>query len=79
MTRKFKIGDRCRIIKNALAPECVGDIVEVVGYCENSDKLYYIQPITGNEDGFFDNIKCYATEGAMELVGQLVIEYKIWI
>ncbi len=68
MIRKFKIGDRCRIIKNALSPKCIGDIVEIVGYCDNSDKLYYIKPITGNEDGFFDKITCYATEGTMELV-----------
>ena len=34
MAAKFKKGDRCRVVKNLLAPSCIGQmvtIVEVIG------------------------------------------------
>lgn len=30
---KFKAGDRCKVVKNAISPKSIGHIVEIVGNC----------------------------------------------
>ena len=54
---KFKIGDKCRVIKNALAPQCVGMVVEIMGVIGGT--LYKIK-----EEGMIG----FAAEGCLELI-----------
>ena len=54
---KFKIGDKCRVIKNSLAPQCVSMTVEIMGVVGCT--LYKIK-----EEGVIG----YAAEGCLELV-----------
>ena len=40
---KYKIGDRCKVIKNFLSPSNIGDIVTVVDTCRTTKPFYTIQ------------------------------------
>lgn len=58
---KFKKGDRCRVIKNALAPDSVGDIVTIdsIAFQTDSSILYRIE---------YADMTGYASEKCLELV-----------
>ena len=55
---KFKLGDKCKVVKNALAPKCVGDTVEIIGTIGNMG--YKVR----HEDGMVG----YASENCLELI-----------
>ena len=57
---KYKIGDRCKVIKNFLSPNNIGDIVTVIDTCRTTNPFYTIQ--------FNDGLKGYASENCLELV-----------
>lgn len=58
---KFKKGDKCRVIKNFLSPECVGHIVTIKGVNMTAeDRVYYDVEI----DGY--NLTGIAAEGCLE-------------
>ncbi len=64
---KFKVGDRCKVIKNALAPKCIGEIIEITGIqSEKGGKVLY-KVTMDVEDSIIDG---YASEGCLELVGK---------
>lgn len=58
---KFKIGDKCRVVKNLLAPSCVGCIVHITDCISINGKLYYKVSHMGNTKGF-------ASEKCLELI-----------
>lgn len=58
--RKFNKGDKCKVVKNLLAPECVGDIVEVTGWFSVRGRNYY--------HILEEGMKGIASEGCLELV-----------
>lgn len=59
---KFKIGDKCIVIKNALAPNCVGNMVEVIDSYQGveADKAIYRIKV--------DDINGFASEGCLKLI-----------
>lgn len=59
---KFKIGDKCIVIKNALAPNCVGNMVEVIDSFQGveADKTIYRIKV--------DDINGFASEGCLKLI-----------
>lgn len=57
---KYKVGDRCKVIKNLLAPNCIGEIVTVTELLSPESKI--LRCIT--EDG----ISCIVSENCLELV-----------
>ncbi len=57
---KYKVGDKCKIIKNLFAPNCTGEIVTVTKLLSPKSKMLWC--IT--EDG----ISCIASENCLELV-----------
>ena len=58
---KFKVGDKCKVIKNLLANECVGDIVTITKVSKLYGRYYYkIQ--------HKDKIEGIASEGCLDLV-----------
>lgn len=63
---KFKIGDQCRVVKNALAPKCIGQKVSIERIAVDhggSNVLYVYQEKIG--DNYY---RGYAKEGCLELV-----------
>lgn len=38
---KFKVGEKCKVIKNALSPKCVGDIVTILEVCITTSNKYF--------------------------------------
>lgn len=62
---KFKIGDQCRVVKNALAPKCIGQKVSIERIAVDhggSNVLYICQEKIG--DNYF---RVYAHEKCLEL------------
>ena len=60
---KFKTGDKCRVIKNALAPNCVGHTVEIINSfqgAETGKTMYRVKEDNG--------INGFASEGCLELI-----------
>ncbi len=64
---KFKVGDRCKVIKNALAPECIGEIIEITGIQSKKGEKVLYKAAVEVEGKVFD---CYASEVCLELVGK---------
>lgn len=64
-TPKYKKGDRCKVIKNALAPECIGHAVTIdsVAFQRGPSTLYRII--------IDDDIMGYASEHCLELISPL--------
>lgn len=62
---KYKKGDRCKVIKNALAPECIGHAVTIdsVAFQRGPSTLYRII--------IDDDIMGYASEHCLELISPL--------
>lgn len=56
---KFNVGDRCITVKDALAPQCIGEEVEIVEVFEKENPFYRVK----FEGGIFG----YAEEGCLEL------------
>ena len=61
-TPKYKKGNRCKVIKNSLAPTCVDHIVTIdsVAFQRGSSTLYHII--------IDDDIMEYASEHCLELI-----------
>ena len=57
---KYKIGDKCKIIKNLLSPSNIGDMVTIIDICRTTKPFYTIQ--------FNDSLKGYASENCLKLV-----------
>ena len=41
MKAKFKVGDKCKVVKNLLAPRCIGNVVEITKVLAHNGKYYY--------------------------------------
>lgn len=41
MKAKFNVGDKCKVVKNLLAPKCIGNVVEVTKVLAHNSKYYY--------------------------------------
>ena len=55
---KFKVGDRCRVVRNALAPKCIGHMVEITGIIGNM----------GYRVRFDNGMQGIASENCLELI-----------
>ena len=55
---KFNNGDKCKVVKNLLAPDCLGDVVEVVGNFQMNGRYYY--------HTLQDGVKGIASENCLE-------------
>lgn len=65
--RKYKTGDKCKVIKNLLDPDCVGHIVTIKDVAfEKDDRVIYNCFIKGHE-----HINCLAAETCLEPVSSL--------
>jgi hypothetical protein len=60
MEAKFKVGDKCKVVKNLLAPECTGNIVEITKVLMHNGKYYYATL----EDG----LKGLAAENCLSII-----------
>lgn len=59
---KFKKGDVCKVVKNLLAPKCVGHLVEVLGIAsEKEGRVLYKIKIKDST-----NLEGYASEGCLQ-------------
>ena len=58
---KFKSGDRCRVIKNWLSPQSIGNIVIIdsIAFETDTTTIYHIQD---------DEFMGYASEKCLELI-----------
>ena len=56
---KFHVGQKCRVVKNALAPQCIGQEVTIVKAILESPRVLYL---VSEEDGLMG----YASEGCLE-------------
>lgn len=64
---KFKVGDKCRVVKNALAQQNVGQIVEIVAVIGNH--FYETREDYRDANGnLWYRMKGYASEECLELV-----------
>ena len=61
---KYKTGDKCRVIKNFLAPDCIGQIVTIKDVAIETDgRIIYNTFIEGHE-----HINCLTAETCLEPV-----------
>lgn len=56
---KFESGQKCRVVKNLLAPRCIGQTVTIVKVVLEAPRVIYL---VAEEDG----LKGYASEGCLE-------------
>ena len=62
---KLTIGDKCRVVKNAFAPDCTGQTVEIVDIVSvRKNRVLY--KIKENVDGL--ELFGYASEKALEKI-----------
>ena len=60
MEAKFKVGDRCRVVKNLLAPKCIGNVVEITKVLMCNGKYYY--------ETLEDGMKGVAAENCLSII-----------
>jgi hypothetical protein len=67
-SRKFKIGDRCRLVGLQDNPELNGEVVTITNYRESEDNLnaYYVQADSGN----VEEVLNYVSERRLALVNE---------
>lgn len=59
---KFKVGDRCRVIKNLFAPDCVGFEVSITDISVSRNGKYFYTTL------FEKGIKGICSENCLELI-----------
>lgn len=62
---KFKANDWCRVLKNALAPSCIGHIVTIIKPLSKCSGVQYYMTI---EKTNYGDVTGIASENCLELV-----------